>query len=68
MEEPVVPLQAAAEHYRDGMRRGHQYGKNDFKYKAVTLLSQMAVDSPFDESTLRGIRIAMRAVKDLPID
>jgi hypothetical protein len=68
MEQPVVPLQVAAEHYRDAMRRGHNYGKTEFKLKAVELLSQLAADSPFDEQTLRGIKIAMRAVKDMSLD
>ena len=68
MEEPVVPLQIAAEHYRDAMRRGHNYGMVDFQQKAIKLLTEMAETSPFDQDTLRGIKVAMRAVKEMKVD
>lgn len=68
MEEPQVPLQVAAEHYRDAMRRGHNFGQIDFKYKALELLSQLAESGPFDADTKRGVKMAMRAVKDIKVD
>ena len=68
MESPSVPLEIAAEHYRDGMLRGRTYGKNEFQDKAVKLLAELSESGPFDQHILLGIKIAMRAVKDLKID
>jgi hypothetical protein len=68
MESPSVPLEIAAEHYRDGMFRGRTYGKNEFQDHAVKLLTELSEQGPFDRQVLLGIKVAMRAVKDLKID
>ena len=68
MESPSVPLEIAAEHYRDGMLRGRTYGKTEFQDKAVKLLAELSNTGPFDQNVLLGIKVAMRAVKDLKID
>ena len=68
MDAPVVPLQMAAELHRDAMRRGHSYGKTEFQQRAVALLADLSNNGPFDQNVITGIKIAMRAVKDLKID
>jgi hypothetical protein len=68
MESPSVPLEIAAEHYRDGMLRGRTFGKTEFQDKAVKLLAELSDNGPFDPSVLLGIKVAMRAVKDLKVD
>jgi hypothetical protein len=68
MDSPSVPLEIAAEHYRDGMLRGRTYGKTEFQDKAVKLLAELSNTGPFDQNVLLGIKVAMRAVKDLKID
>lgn len=68
MESPSVPLDVAAEHYIDGMMRGRNYGSAEFQHKAVKLLAELAVSGPFDHQVLLGIKVAMRAVKDLKVD
>jgi hypothetical protein len=68
MDSPSVPLEIAAEHYRDGMLRGRTYGKTEFQDKAVKLLAELSNTGPFDQHVILGIKVAMRAVKDLKID
>jgi hypothetical protein len=50
------------------MLRGRTYGKTEFQDKAVKLLAELSNTGPFDQNVLLGIKVAMRAVKDLKID
>lgn len=40
MESPVVPLEVAAEHYRDGMMRGKTAGIAEENLRIISLLKR----------------------------
>jgi hypothetical protein len=68
MDEKVIPVQTAVEYYADATQRGERHGRFVTQHKVLTLLSELSESGPFDSSIRTGIKIALRAVKDMKID